>query len=224
MNPTVSVIIPFYNAEDYLAEAIQSVFDQEFTDWELLLVNDGSEDGSEEVALSFVDPRIRYFAQKNQGVSVARNLALTHMKGDYFCFLDADDKFPSQSLSSRVKVMEEYPEVSFVDGEIHLMDNQLEKTCEIRKQGYEGPPFDGLLRIDNSCFFGITWMIRRVEGKHYKFKRGLTHGEDLLFYMDISRDSGHYKSVMNAIYCCRIGNASAMSNLAGLWKGYKMIY
>ena len=94
--------MPAYNAEKYIAEAIQSVLDQTFQDWELLVIDDGSKDSTAKIVNSFSDPRIVLIQQENGGVSVARNAGLDLAKGKYITFLDADDAIPNYSIRERV--------------------------------------------------------------------------------------------------------------------------
>ncbi len=91
--PKVSIIIPVYNTEHFVEEAIMSVLNQTLTEIEVIVVNDGSTDDSLEVIkkLADTDPRIKVFSQKNQGQSVARNLGLSIAKGEYIYFMDSDD-------------------------------------------------------------------------------------------------------------------------------------
>lgn len=91
--PQVSVIVPVYNQERYLEECINSIRRQTLTEWECLIVNDGSSDSSGEIARRFskADSRIRCFEQENRGVSSARNLGMRHASGRYLCFVDSDD-------------------------------------------------------------------------------------------------------------------------------------
>lgn len=91
----ISVIIPVYNAADTLATTVQAVLAQTYADLELLLINDGSTDGSAAVFDSFTDPRVRVFHQENRGVSASRNLGLSQASGEYITFLDADDIVPA---------------------------------------------------------------------------------------------------------------------------------
>lgn len=95
----ISVIIPVYNAESTLPATVRAVLAQSYGEVELILVNDGSRDGSGAVCDGFADPRVRVFHQENRGVSAARNLGLAHAKGDYITFLDADDIVPEDYLS-----------------------------------------------------------------------------------------------------------------------------
>jgi glycosyltransferase involved in cell wall biosynthesis len=86
-----SIIIPLYNKENFIENTIQSVLSQTFQDFEIIIVNDGSTDKSEEKVLQFKDDRIRYFSKKNEGVSQTRNFGLTESNADFVAFLDADD-------------------------------------------------------------------------------------------------------------------------------------
>lgn len=93
MTPKISVIIPVYNAEKYLDQCLQSVLSQSFTDFELLLINDGSKDRSGEICEAYAtkDSRIQVFHQENKGVSAARNLGIEKAKGEWITFVDSDD-------------------------------------------------------------------------------------------------------------------------------------
>lgn len=94
----ISVIIPVYNAGTMLIGCVQAVLGQTYSDIELILVNDGSQDGSGALCDSFTDPRVRVFHQENKGVSAARNLGLAQAAGTYITFLDADDIVPPDYL------------------------------------------------------------------------------------------------------------------------------
>lgn len=89
----ISVIVPVYNVKDYLAECLDNIINQSYTDWEAILVDDGSTDHSGEICESYTkkDNRFRVIHQENQGLSAARNTGLAHMHGDYLTFLDSDD-------------------------------------------------------------------------------------------------------------------------------------
>src|SRR5690606_31921167 len=114
----VSIIMPCFNARRFLADAIESVLSQSYRDWELIVIDDGSTDGSSDTILAFTDERIRFYSQQNRGVSSARNLGLSVMRGDFFCFLDADDLLPDNSLYSRLEKFKSDPNLSFVDGHV----------------------------------------------------------------------------------------------------------
>lgn len=109
----VSVIIPAYNCARYLPEAIASVQNQTYTDWEIIVVDDGSTDQTRE-AIAPYERDIRYIYQDNQGVSAARNHGITLAQGDWVAFLDADDYFFPDKLAAQVSVFREQPELGIV--------------------------------------------------------------------------------------------------------------
>jgi glycosyltransferase involved in cell wall biosynthesis len=124
--PLVSVIIIFLNGEEFLGEAVASVLRQTYPEWELLLVDDGSTDGSSEMAQAFAqaDPvRITYLehpGHENRGMSAARNLGIRHSKGEYLAFLDADDVWLPRKLERQVSIMDAEPEAVLVYGKSHF--------------------------------------------------------------------------------------------------------
>lgn len=219
-NPLVSIITPAYNAEAYIEKCIRSVLDQTYTNLELLIVNDGSTDSTEAKVLQFDDPRIRYFKQPNRGVSAARNFAISNMRGQVLCFLDADDWLPSRSLEIRINVLNAQDTVHFADGsvDIYSWDGS---TIERRwKPDFKGDPHRLLLRLSPRCFFGPTWMLRLTLARTPKFDEQLKHGEDLLFYVKASEDGGNYDYSDEVVYCYRNRDDSAMKNTEGLAEGY----
>ena len=107
--PGISVIVPAYNAEKYLKNCVESVRNQTFQDWELLIVDDGSKDRTREIAMECAagDDRVRVLRKKNGGVSSARNLGLREAKGEYIAFLDADDRYECRCLETLWSAMEQ---------------------------------------------------------------------------------------------------------------------
>ena len=100
MNPAISVIVPVYNTEKYLDECIQSILNQSFTNFELLLIDDGSTDRSGAICDQYAakDERVRVFHKENGGVSSARNVGLDEAKGEWIAFVDSDDYLLSNAL------------------------------------------------------------------------------------------------------------------------------
>lgn len=98
-----SIILPTFNRANLIQKAILSVVNQSCSDWELIIIDDGSTDNTEEVVLSFQDSRIKYFYQKNAERSVARNNGVRRARGEWICFLDSDDYFLSNHLESLQK-------------------------------------------------------------------------------------------------------------------------
>jgi glycosyltransferase involved in cell wall biosynthesis len=106
-----SVVIPLFNKENYILKTLDSVLKQDYIDFEIIVINDGSSDNSLEKVKSVKDPRLKVISQKNQGVSQARNKGISEAKGDYIALLDADDYWYPHHLSSLKQLIELYPEV-----------------------------------------------------------------------------------------------------------------
>jgi teichuronic acid biosynthesis glycosyltransferase TuaG len=211
--------MPAFNAEKYIRAAIQSVLQQTYYHWELLIINDGSIDNTENEVLAFDDARIIYRKQRNAGVSGARNAALKIMKGDYFCFLDADDIIPPNSLQSRLDVFRADPSVDFVDGRVEFLDEDGKQLPGFYQPSFRGKPFAELAKLNASCFFGPSWTIKRDKYEDYEFDQEMSHAEDLYFYLTISKDK-KYDFTENVVLNYRETEASAMSDLLRLEKGY----
>lgn len=116
MTPLISIITPAYNAEKYLAETIESVLQQTYSNWELLITNDGSTDKTAEIIQQYEskDKRIRSFYQENGKQGKARNLAIKHAQGKYLAFIDADDLWAENKLEKQLAVLEQNPEIDIV--------------------------------------------------------------------------------------------------------------
>jgi glycosyltransferase involved in cell wall biosynthesis len=111
----VSILMPVYNGSKYIIKAIESALAQTYQNFELLVVNDGSTDNSKAIITSYLDDsKIRYFEQQNAGVAAARNLALRHAKGKYIGFLDQDDLWLPDKLSTQIEFLEKNQELAFV--------------------------------------------------------------------------------------------------------------
>jgi glycosyltransferase involved in cell wall biosynthesis len=121
--PQVSIILPFFNAKSFLAEAIASVAAQTFSDWELLLVDDGSTDASSDIAQRHAnsDPSrifvIRHEGGLNRGLPATRNLGLQHARGELIALIDADDVWRPEKLEHQVKILQRNPTAAMVYGE-----------------------------------------------------------------------------------------------------------
>ena len=216
----ISVIMPAYNAERHIVEAITSVLAQEHHDLELIVVDNNSRDGTVQLIEGFTDPRIQLMHQPVQGVSAARNMALARMRGDFFCFLDADDVLPPKSLSARHTLLLADPQLHFADGTVELTDVSMKHVLRTWKPTFTGVPYRPLLDLSPACFVGLTWMIRRMHGHAYAFDTRLTHAEDLCFLLSMARN-GRYAYTTEVVLRYRRGHDSAMQNLDGLHDGYR---
>jgi len=129
--PKVTAIIPCYNAEKFIRDSIQSVLDQSFQDFELLVLNDGSKDSSEKLIRAFADPRVQLLSKPNSGVADTRNQGISRARGEYVAFLDADDLYLSENLAQKVRFLDENPEHGLVHSEVYF----LEQDGSLRPRG-----------------------------------------------------------------------------------------
>lgn len=128
----VSVIIATYNRKDLLCEAIQSVLSQPYPDFELIIVDDGSSDGTQTMVAGFNDSRIKYIYQSNQGRSHARNAGIRLAKGKYIAFLDSDDVYLPHKLFLQVEHMDKHPQVGMIYTSAWCINEQ----GHVTKKGY----------------------------------------------------------------------------------------
>src|SRR3989442_10494853 len=156
--PCVSVVIPVYNGERYLADAIQSVRDQTYQNFEVIVVDDGSTDGSAAVAKRFGEA-VRYVHQANGGVCKARNTGLAAARGGYLAFLDQDDLWLPDKLATQVVYLDSHPEV----GAVYCQ-------CEVKGNGwlrsglyYAEPVKDDLVGIMRGPYLLMTSAMFRRE-------------------------------------------------------------
>ncbi|HEY9297274.1 MAG TPA: glycosyltransferase [Phormidium sp.] len=120
--PLISVIIPLYNSEKTIRETLESVFQQTFSDFEIIAVNDGSKDSTLDIITSIQDPRLKIFSYPNGGISVSRNQGLSHAQGEFIAFLDHDDLWTREKLESQLKALQENPQAAVAYSWVDLID------------------------------------------------------------------------------------------------------
>ncbi len=161
LRPLVSIVIPVYNGSDYLCEAIDSALAQTCPDVEVLVVNDGSDDGgkTEAIALSYGD-RIRYFRKENGGVASALNLGVREMRGEYFSWLSHDDVYLPGKLSRQVDVLAQDGRDAVVYSDYEGIDAS-GRTVEIFRAGKLSAPQFRMLLITDIPVNGCTVLVPR---------------------------------------------------------------
>lgn len=159
--PKVSVLIPAYNRGEYVAEAIQSVLDQTYTDFEVVVVDDGSIDNTAEVVKQFSDRRVHLVCQENRGVSGAFNTAFRHSLGSYIAMLGSDDVWLPNLLERQVPILDTNPGIGLVYARAQYMDAR--GNLLLRFDGvplkFPGQPLKSLAYGDHVS--GITALMRR---------------------------------------------------------------
>ena len=173
--PIVSVIMPAYNSEKYIDESIKSIISQSFTKWELIIVDDGSDDSTSEVVKKFLDSDNRIMLIKlkqNKGSANAKNIGISKARGDYIAIMDADDIMCENRLSLQVSAFERYPDVDIVCGNVITVNNNGELL-------YYSPKFDA----EPKNVINGTIMVRRKKMLEYRTKFVTSHDYDLFLRM-----------------------------------------
>jgi glycosyltransferase involved in cell wall biosynthesis len=158
--PKVSVVIPFYNAMKYLPETVDTVLQQTYSDYEVVIVNDGSTENIEDWVRNLNHPKIRLINQENQGCAGARNTGIQQSNGEYIAILDADDLWHPTKLEKQVNLLEKHPEVGLVYVWSDLVDEQGQSMGRIFKPIAEGKVWAKLLE-QNLVGGGSVPLIRR---------------------------------------------------------------
>lgn len=183
-----SIIIPVYNGEKFIEKAIESVFNQTMSDWELIIVNDGSSDNTLSVLEKYKDnEKIQIISQENSGVSVARNTGVKNSKGDYIAFLDADDVWHKNHLDVMKTLAEKYPDAGLIGTftRVELVNGDIISECEYFKDKKEEVYLDDFFKEyhkDKSAkmFTVITTVVSKEAFlKSGGFPVGCKIGEDL---------------------------------------------
>ena len=214
-----------FNTAEYISDAIDSVLSQSYSKWELIIVDDGSTDDTSDRVRKYIDNRIKYIQLTiNKGVSHARNIAISNMQGSFLCFLDSDDVMPEHSIRSRIEIFLQKPEISFVDGCVEYVDEDLVPIYNKKfVPDFRGFPLELLIGLDQRCMFGNTWMIKIETNSVYQFDQDMTHSEDLYFYISIA-ESRLYDYTNQTVLLYRNRTNSAMKNTRGLQNGYEILF
>ena len=158
--PKVSVIIPCYNHARFVGEAIQSVLDQTFQDFEIIVVDDGSTDGSHDIVARMGSGRIHYHYQSNEGLAGARNTGIAHASGEFVAFLDSDDLFLPDKLSHQVQALDNQSELGLIAGGYLLVDESGKPLAERRPWRYH-PHLDVSTWLRDCPFIVNAVLVRR---------------------------------------------------------------
>lgn len=192
MNPMVSIIVPIYNAEEYLKRCIDSILQQEYKDFELILVNDGSTDSSGKICNDYAqeDDRIRVFHKENTGVSDTRNLALEQARGTYLQFLDSDDWITPDATKLLVRaVTEQQCDLVIADfyrviGDHLSHKGDIEDTVVLSREEFASH----MMENPADFYYGVLWnkLYKReiIEKYAIRMDKTISWCEDFIFNME----------------------------------------
>ena len=185
----ISIIMPIYNCAGDLDVSINSILQQSFSDYELLLIDDGSTDNSFEICEKYrrADARVRAFHTENQGVSGARNYGIKHARGEYLYFVDADDRLLPDALQALLQPMSEDETVDIVIAYYDGTDTDVNKGDMSKGKYAIRDVLEHILRNAPTFYYGVCWnkLYRAsvIEQNDLKFPLGVIWSEDMLFNM-----------------------------------------
>ncbi len=208
MNPSVSIIVPVYNAEACLRRCVESVLNQEYADFELLLADDGSRDGSGRICDEYAaaDSRVRVFHKENSGVSDSRNLCLDQARGRYLQFLDADDWITANATKLLVQAMEEHlcdlviSDFYRVVGERVSPKGDIDEVQVLSREEYAAH----MMENPANYYYGVLWnkLYRReiVEQHHLRMDPSISWCEDFMFNLEYIRRAETFFALQVPVY------------------------
>lgn len=221
----ISIIVPVYEAELTIVDTVESVISQSYTNWELILVVDGSPDNSgkicDQITQQYNDNhnfRIRVIHQQNQGLSGARNVGILHAKGEYVCFIDSDDTVESDYLSSLIMLYDEYDTdlaicgMKFING---VNENTNSFAClESFSDLFNNKKFISLFEtglMNSAC--NKLYKSCIIKNNSLKFQK-ISIVEDLAFNIDYFRCINTVSVTTSSPYCYRIYNSTLTRNVS----------
>ena len=208
MRPMVSIVVPIYNAENYLRRCVDSILNQEYTDFELLLVNDGSTDASGDICEEYgdQDPRVIVIQKENTGVSDSRNRALDRARGKYLQFLDSDDWITPDATRLFVRAAEEYGCDMVISDFYRVVGERLSTKGDIEEEGVLTREEFAAHMMENPAdfYYGVLWnkLYRRdiVEEHKLRMDTDISWCEDFMFNLEYIRYAKVFYALHAPIY------------------------
>jgi glycosyltransferase involved in cell wall biosynthesis len=191
--PRISVITPIYNGERFINLAKDSLLKQSYTDWEWVVVDDGSSDATPTILSTYEDPRFKIVHQKNAGEAAARNHGLTSAHGEYVAFLDADDEYLPNALDDLITFLDNHPEYDVVYSDGYLCDENGEKLSSLsnfRTQVSVGDILEPLILSVGAGPIAVNCTLTRrnaIEQNDVRFDPNLMIGPDWDFWIQMAR-------------------------------------
>ena len=218
--PLVSVLMPVFNTVAYVGDAIESIRQQSFGDFELIVLNDGSTDGSTEVLRSFAgqDARIRLIEQPNRGLIASRNRLLDEARGEFIAWMDSDDLSHGERLERQVRAFAADVNLACVGTNVRLIDPE---GLPLGTEEY--PQLDEQIRADQGLGTGFRFastMQRRAAALAAGSFRGFPLGEDLDFLLRVAEHGG-LSNVPEVLYVYRQHLLSTCTALGKNWPAYR---
>jgi len=202
--PLVSVLIPAWNAEKFIQQAITSVLKQSIKNFELIIVNDGSTDGTAALLDSLTDPRIRVFHfSKNRGLIAALNFAISKAKGQLISRLDSDDWVSPEHLANALRAFEAKPEVSCVFSDVRMVD--IEGKDNQEPHNYTARSFEECKKVlpFRNCLVGASMVMRAEVARRFGFRPEADGLEDYDLWVRLVATGHVFEILLNQTYFYR---------------------
>ncbi|WP_282747814.1 glycosyltransferase family 2 protein [Paraprevotella xylaniphila] len=216
LNPAISIIVPVFNAAQYLQECLDSILSQSFNDFELILIDDGSTDNSLSICQSYErrDSRIKTISGPNQGVSAARNKGLNVACGEWITFVDADDCFLHDALQTLYnRAMCTGADLVLANA-LRLKDGNLNKILSLSNEVLSNV----ICSIKHFALWGYLFNGQIIRQNRLKFIEGLAYSEDRIFIYQISMFCKTIAYCVTPVYVYRINDNSACASPDGVRK------
>jgi glycosyltransferase involved in cell wall biosynthesis len=206
--PKLAIIVPCFNSEDTLEETLQSILHQEFNDWEAIIVNDGSTDTTEELALKWfdLDKRFRYFRKENEGLGKARNFGIGKTEAEFILPLDSDNLIKPDFAEAAIAILAEKSNIGVVHGDAEYFD---------KKDGlWKVPKFD-LQKILGGNYIDACAIYRRKlweEVGGYETNMPYQGNEDWDFWIELGKRKVQFYHLEKVTFLYRVRNSSMINS------------
>ena len=220
--PKISVIIPTYNRGQYITQALESVLNQTFHDYEIIVIDDGSTDNTQEILKKF-EGKIISLRQDNQGISNTRNRGINESHGVYITFLDSDDFWAPDKLEEQVKILDAYPKVGIVYARMPIINERGEKIG-MKPAGVSGKNFKELLEVWGDIPTSTVMTRRDCFEKAGLFESPLEPMEDIDMWIRIARFYDLYEIENKVLAYYRRHEEQITSKKTRVYNGLLRIY
>lgn len=229
-NPIISIVIPCYNDKDYIQETIQSLFDQTYQNFEIIIVDDGSDEATKQVLQILINDRTKVITQPNSGPSTARNRGFAVASGDYILTIDADDTVEETFLGKAVAILNENDAVGAVSSHCNVFIKNHEITAEHKPKG---GTLNDFLFDNNSVSFALIRKQTWQDAGGYD-EAMITGFEDWEFWINVTKKRWEVYIIPELLFNYRIKDKNSVnknaklyyreSNLNYIYKKHKDIY
>jgi glycosyltransferase involved in cell wall biosynthesis len=227
MSNLISIIIPCYNAEKYIADTIQSVINQTYSNWELIIVNDGSTDNSKLIIEGFLNdyPNIKLINKQNTGVSDSRNIGMSEAQGEFIALLDADDIWEIGNLSTKIDAIERLPDVDWVFSDAFDADENMQ-IIKVANQGTDNEILNSILLWEGEV---VPYPCSNIVFRKKCFDQGIkfdplfSTAADQDFTLQLAKNHNAYY-IKQPLWRYRIHNNNMSKNVSLMEKDHIGVY